>query len=137
MEFAMNMSVGNPQVIEAFDQSGSSPPSQSDDNRARLNFGWHPSPQSRGSVGLRPCNVVQAFPVGEAEPFLPVHEAARLAGVHEETVRRAYRTRQLSAQRVGVRSIRIHPLDLRNWMADGMPTRPQVSRYRQPTLGGG
>ena len=125
------------QLIEAFDQSGSSPPAPSDNNRVPLKFGWHPSAQRRGSVGLRPCNVEQAFPVGESEPFLPVHEAARLAGVHEETVRRAYRTRQLSAQRVGVRSIRIHPLDLRNWMADGMPTRPQVSRYRQPTLGGG
>ena len=80
----MNTSESTVPLIEAFNQSGSSPPSPLDNNRVRLKFGWQPS-----------------------------------------------------AQRVGVRSIRIHPLDLRNWMADGMPTRPQVSRYRQPTLGGG
>ena len=125
------------QTIEAFDQSGSSPPPPSDNSRTPLTFGRYPSAQRRGSLGLKPCNLEQAFPVGEAEPFLPVHEAARLAGVHEETVRRAYRTRQLSAQRVGVRSIRIHPRDLRDWMADGMPTRPKAYQYRQPTLGGG
>ena len=133
----MDMSLGKPQVIEAFDQSGSSPPPPWDGNRVRLRSSRHPSPQSRGALGLRPTNLAQAFPVGESEPFLRVHEAARLAGVHEETVRRAYRTRQLSAQRVGARSIRIHPLDLRNWMAEGMPTRPKAYQYRQPTLGGG
>ena len=133
----MNMSVGKPQVIEAFDQSGSSPPPPSDINRVRPKSGWQPSLQRHGSVGLKPCDVEQAFPVGESEPFLRVHDAARLAGVHEETLRRAYRTRQLSAQRVGVRSIRIHPRDLRDWMADGMPTRPKAYQYRQPTLGGG
>ena len=133
----MNMSGGQPQVIEGFDQSGSSPPPPSDINRVRPKSGWQPSLQRQGSVGLKPCNVEQAFPVAGSEPFLQVREAARLAGVHEETLRRAYRTRQLSAQRVGVRSIRIHPRDLRDWMADGMPTRPKAYQYRQPTLGGG
>ena len=133
----MNTSESTVPLIEAFGQSGSSPPLPLDNNRLLPKFGWHPSTQRHGSVGLKPCNVEQAFPVAESEPFLHVHEAARLAGVHEETVRRAYRTRQLSAQRVGVRSIRIHPRDLRNWMAEGMPTRPQLSRYRQRTLGGG
>lgn len=133
----MTIGLMTSQLIEAFDQSGSSPPSPLGSDQVRLRSRRHPSPQSRGSVGLKPCDVAQAFPVGESEPFLRVHEAARLAGVHEETVRRAYRTRQLSAQRVGVRSVRIHPLDLRNWMAEGMPTRPKVYQYRQPMLGGG
>jgi excisionase family DNA binding protein len=133
----MNTSESTVQEIECFDQSGSSPPSPSDNHRVHPKFKWHPSAHRHGSVGLKPCNVVQAFPVGDSEPFLQVREAAHLAGVHEETVRRAYRTRQLSAQRVGVRSIRIHPLDLRNWMAEGMPTRPKAYQYRQPTLGGG
>ena len=132
----MNTSESTVQEIEGFDQSGSSPPPPLDSQRVRLRSRRHPSPQSRGALGLRPTNLAQAFPVGESEPFLQVRDAARLAGVHEETVRRAYRTRQLSAQRVGVRSVRIHPLDLRNWMAEVMPTRPKAHQYRQ-TLGGG
>ena len=132
----MNTSESTVPMIEAFNQSGNSPPPPLDNNRLHVKFGWHPSARPRGSVGLRPTNLAQAFPVGESEPFLQVRDAARLAGVHEETVRRAYRTRQLSAQRVGVRSVRIHPLDLRNWMAEVMPTRPKAHQYRQ-TLGGG
>lgn len=79
----------------------------------------------------RPCAVVRSV-VPEAvadggqgvpERLLTVKQAAELAGCCEETVRRAYWTNQLRVQPFGSRSIRIHPADLRAWMASGMRTQ--------------
>ena len=164
------------QLIEAFDQSGSSPPQAGGDHRLIIpafepRSGYtpppsavHPAPStvvvgnlrwevsqspSAGRVLLAspselvvpvclvPCDVERVFANGESTPFIQVQEAARLAGVHEETIRRAYRNNQLPAQRVGVRGIRIHPTELKDWVANGMPTRPKNHRYGQSRRKGG
>lgn len=164
------------QLIECFDQSGSSPPRRCEDQRLVIpgfefqrvytlpptgvdaspssvvvrNLRWEVTPtlpsgrvllatpsQLTVPVCLVPCDVERVFANGESIPFIEVQEAARLAGVHEETIRRAYRNNQLPAQRVGGRGIRVHPIDLKDWMADGTPTRPRHARRGQSRQEGG
>ena len=58
-----------------------------------------------------------------ANRLLTVSEVAALVGCHEESVRRAYLSGQLKRQRFGVRSCRFDPIDVRDWIARGAPTR--------------
>ena len=174
----MNLTALTRQSIEAFDQSGASPPQRAGvallatpasqplsvllSNTHNIlpppltavvgNQRWAapldaalgrvvlavPAHELLGAaVCLKPCDVERVFADGESESFLHVRAAASRAGVHEETLRRAYRNNQLAAQRVGVRGIRIHPVELKDWMADGMPTRPKPSPSNRPALEGG
>ena len=170
----MNNTLMTVQLIEAFDQSGSSPPEPGEDRRLIVpafqslgvytlpsisphrtpstvvvgNLHWEVPPTRTGGsasdsnlvtvpVCFVPCDVERVFADGASEGFIPIQEAARRAGVHEETVRRAYRNNQLPAQRVGLRGIRVHPIDLKEWMAEGMPTRPGTLRRNQPAQKGG
>ena len=55
--------------------------------------------------------------------LLTASEVAAFVGCHEESVRRAYQSGQLKRQRFGVRSCRFVPLDVRDWIARGAPTR--------------
>jgi len=84
-----------------------------------------------GCPAYRPCDVRHVLGGSVLVGFVTVRQAAQLASVHEETVRRAYRANLLAAQRVGTRGIRIHPSDLRAWMAAGMPTRPRSALVSQ------
>jgi excisionase family DNA binding protein len=59
--------------------------------------------------------------------LLTVKEAAEFANCCEETVRRAYIANQLAIIPFGGRGIRIHPEDLRDWVANGMPTCSSVN----------
>ena len=74
----------------------------------------------------RACRVERALAGSAALGLMTVREAAQLASVHEETVRRAYRANLLAVQRLGTRSIRIHPSDLSDWMGAGMPCLGRV-----------
>jgi hypothetical protein len=70
------------------------------------------SPNSGGSIpGELPRRLMTAF------------EVAGFVGCHEESVRRAYLCGQLKRQRFGVRSCRFDPVDVRDWIARGAPTR--------------
>jgi excisionase family DNA binding protein len=53
------------------------------------------------------------------EPLLNVSEAARYVGCCEETIRRAYLSRQLSVLRFGARSVRIRVSALVAWLERG------------------
>ena len=172
----MSSSLMTTQLIEAFDQSGSSPPPPGKSHglvtptfgfpslHTPASSGVHPSRSSVVVGGCRwdvlpttsagcvhlatpteltvpvcivPCDVERVFADGASEAFILVQEAARRAGVHEETIRRAYRHNCLPAQRMGVRGIRIHPTELKDWMADGMPTQPRHARCNQSRRKGG
>ena len=58
-----------------------------------------------------------------ANRLLTASEVAAFVGCHEESVRRAYLSGQLKRQRFGVRSCRFDPIDVRDWIARGAPTR--------------
>ncbi len=58
-----------------------------------------------------------------ATRLLTAAEIAAFVGCHEESVRRAYLSGQLKRQRFGVRSCRFDPIDVRDWIARGAPTR--------------
>ena len=55
--------------------------------------------------------------------LLTASEVAAFVGCHEESVRRAYLSGQLKRHRFGVRSCRFDPIDVRDWIARGAPTR--------------
>jgi predicted DNA-binding transcriptional regulator AlpA len=55
--------------------------------------------------------------------LMTAFEVAAFVGCHEESVRRAYLCGQLKRQRFGVRSCRFDPVDVRDWIARGAPTR--------------
>jgi len=55
--------------------------------------------------------------------LLTAFEVAELVGCHEESVRRAYLCGQLKRQRFGVRSWRVRPDDVEDWIRRGAPTR--------------
>jgi excisionase family DNA binding protein len=52
------------------------------------------------------------------ESRLTVGHAAKIANVHEETIRRAYLRGELRVERIG-RAIRIKPSELERWLARG------------------
>ena len=58
-----------------------------------------------------------------ANRLLTASEVAAFVGCHEESVRRAYLCGQLKRQRFGVRSCRFDPINVRDWIARGAPTR--------------
>jgi len=58
-----------------------------------------------------------------ANRLLTASEVATFVGCHEESVRRAYLSGQLKRQRFGVRSCRFDPIDVKDWIARGAPTR--------------
>jgi predicted DNA-binding transcriptional regulator AlpA len=58
-----------------------------------------------------------------ANRLLTASEVAAFVGCHEESVRRAYLSGQLKRQRFGVRSCRFDPIEVRDWIARGAPTR--------------
>ena len=62
--------------------------------------------------------------------LMTASEVASFVGCHEESVRRAYLSGQLKRQRFGVRSCRFDPIDVRDWIARGAPTRIQVDVIR-------
>ena len=55
--------------------------------------------------------------------LLTAFEVAEFVGCHEETIRRAYWRGLLRSQRFGVRGRRFHPVDVRDWITRGAPTR--------------
>lgn len=57
------------------------------------------------------------------EARLTVKQAAAVVSCCEETIRRAYLSRQLKVERIGRRSIRIPVSELREWLARGGPTQ--------------
>ena len=57
-----------------------------------------------------------------AEPLLNVSEAARYVGCCEETIRRAYLSRQLQVLRFGARNVRIRLSALVAWLEHGGKT---------------
>jgi excisionase family DNA binding protein len=61
-------------------------------------------------------------PWKRAEPLLSVCEAARYVGCCEETIRRAYLSRQLPVLRFGARSVRIRLSALVTWLDHGGKT---------------
>jgi hypothetical protein len=67
-----------------------------------------------------------------ANRLLTASEVAAFVGCHEESVRRAYLSGQLKRQRFGVRSYRFDPIDVRDWIARGAPTRI-VGEVHRPT----
>lgn len=67
-----------------------------------------------------------------ANRLLTVSEVAAFVGCHEESVRRAYLSGQLKRQRFGVRSCRFDPVDVRDWIARGAPTRILGEVHRPP-----
>ncbi len=58
----------------------------------------------------------------QPEQLLRVKQAAGDVGCCEETIRRAYLAGQLKVERIGTRSIRIRPSELRAWLARGGKT---------------
>jgi excisionase family DNA binding protein len=56
------------------------------------------------------------------EQLLTVSEAARFVGCCEETIRRAYLSRQLQVLRFGARRVRIRPTALVAWLERGGKT---------------
>lgn len=58
-----------------------------------------------------------------ANRLLTASEVAEFVGCHEDSVRRAYLSGQLKRKRFGVRSCRFDPIDVRDWIARGAPTR--------------
>ena len=58
----------------------------------------------------------------ELEPLLTVTEASKCVGCCEETIRRAYLSRQLDVLRFGSRSVRIRPAALFAWLERGGKT---------------
>jgi excisionase family DNA binding protein len=63
---------------------------------------------------------------------LTIQEAADLLGLHRETVRRAIRTGELKATRLGYRTVRITKADLQAWfMSKG--GRPLFTGTGEPT----
>lgn len=67
-----------------------------------------------------------------ANRLLTASEVATFVGCHEESVRRAYLSGQLKRQRFGVRSCRFDPIDVRDWIARGAPTRI-LQELQRPT----
>jgi predicted DNA-binding transcriptional regulator AlpA len=67
-----------------------------------------------------------------ANRLLTASEVAAFVGCHEESVRRAYLSGQLKRRRFGVRSCRFDPIDVRDWIARGAPTRI-VGEVHRPT----
>jgi excisionase family DNA binding protein len=75
------------------------------------------------------ANVAEDGPRSETswrrpEPLLNVSEAARFVGCCEETIRRAYLSRQLQVLRFGARSVRIRQSALVVWLEHGGKTTP-------------
>jgi len=65
-----------------------------------------------------------------ANRLLTASEVAAFVGCHEESVRRAYLSGQLKRQRFGLRSCRFDPIDVKDWIARGAPTRIQGEVHR-------
>jgi excisionase family DNA binding protein len=59
---------------------------------------------------------------GRVEQLLTVSEAAQFVGCCEETIRRAYLSRQLQVLRFGARRVRIRPTALVAWLERGGKT---------------
>jgi excisionase family DNA binding protein len=59
---------------------------------------------------------------GDREPLMTVEEAWKFTKCHEESIRRAYRARQLRIVPFGARGVRIRRRDLEDWIASGMKT---------------
>jgi excisionase family DNA binding protein len=59
---------------------------------------------------------------GRVEQLLTVAEAAQVVGCCEETIRRAYLSRQLQVLRFGARRVRIRPTALIGWLERGGKT---------------
>jgi excisionase family DNA binding protein len=59
---------------------------------------------------------------GRVEQLLTVAEAAHVVGCCEETIRRAYLSRQLQVLRFGARRVRIRPTALVGWLERGGKT---------------
>lgn len=73
--------------------------------------------------------VAARLAAGAPAELLTPAEAARRAGVHAETIRRAIRSGALSASRVG-RSLRVSPEDLDAWLRPE-PASRSVRRARR------
>jgi excisionase family DNA binding protein len=72
------------------------------------------------SIGRRIDHVRAAG--ARVEQLLTVAEAARFVGCCEETIRRAYLSRQLQVLRFGARRVRIRPTALVAWLERGGKT---------------
>jgi excisionase family DNA binding protein len=72
------------------------------------------------SVGRRVDRVRAAG--ARVEQLLTVAEAAQFVGCCEETIRRAYLSRQLQVLRFGARRVRIRPSALVGWLERGGKT---------------
>jgi predicted DNA-binding transcriptional regulator AlpA len=81
-------------------------------------------PEIQATNDTRPASSDTAFERAPlASRLLTASEVAAFVGCHEESVRRAYLSGQLKRQRFGVRSCRFDPIDVRDWIARGAPTR--------------
>lgn len=100
----MNMSGGKPQVIEAFDQSGSSPPVWPGRN----------STPSAADLGIIPVNRRHGLP---SSAWLTADDAAAYLRVSTQSIYDACRTGGLRHYRLGGRrNIRLRQSDLDAWM---------------------
>jgi hypothetical protein len=77
---------------------------------------------SSGTENVSPNSGV-SIPGELPRRLMTAFEVAGFVGCHEESVRRAYLCGQLKRQRFGVRSCRFDPVDVRDWIARGAPTR--------------
>ena len=83
----------------------------------------HPFSRTTASLTVQRPAAKDAASSEAADQFdwLTVREAARMVRCHEETIRRAYRSGHLRAERVG-RSVRIDRQALTEWRANGCKT---------------
>ena len=83
----------------------------------------HTSPSPLTQSNAKQTAEQSATPKHLPSRLLTVFEVAEFVGCHEESVRRAYTCGQLRRQRFGVRSWRLLPGDVQDWIARGAPTR--------------
>jgi excisionase family DNA binding protein len=69
-------------------------------------------------------NTALGLPPGHGQQLLTVAQAALEVSCHEESIRRAYRARQLQVVAFGRRNWRVRRSDLWAWQQAGMKTRP-------------
>lgn len=79
---------------------------------------------------LRPLIATDAVAPSAAEPLMTTSEAAELARVNVETIRRAVRSGALPAAAMIGRSPRISALALEQWLAETAPTGAVASDVR-------
>jgi excisionase family DNA binding protein len=84
---------------------------------------WRTAVRSQNQLlNLAENDSLTETPWKRAEPLLNVCEAARYVGCCEETIRRAYLSRQLQVLRFGARSVRIRLSALVAWLDHGGKT---------------